>query len=118
MSTIDVVLLIIAAVLVGIVVVGSGIARRRAEARDEHLRERLAVANEALAQAHAADKGWDKALLEAAARQAAGPTDELFLVSVIDNPGTDQDEAVFQAVSDGRTRTIGLRRTGDTWVAS
>ena len=98
--------------------VGSGIARRRAEARDEHLRERLAVANEALAQAHADDKGWDRALLEAAARAAAGPVDELHLVTVIDNPGTDQDEAVFHAVKDGDVRTVALRRTGDTWVAS
>jgi hypothetical protein len=117
-NTLDVVLLAIAVVVVAIVVVGSSIARRRAEAGDARLRERLAAANEALAQAHAADKGWDKALLEAAARSAAGPVDELLLVSVIDNPGTDQDEAVFQVVKDGETRTIGLRRTGDTWVAS
>ena len=117
MSTIDVVLIAVAVAIVGVVVVGSTIARRRAEAGDARLRERLAAANEALANAHALDNGWDKDKLEAAARAAAGPVDDLYLVNVIDNPGTDQDEAVFHAVKDGHTRTIGLHRTGDSWTA-
>ena len=117
MSTIDVVLIAVAVVVVAIVLVGSSIARRRAEAGDARLRERLAAANEALAHAHALDNGWDKDKLEAAARAAAGPVDDLYLVNVVDNPGTDEDEAVFHAVTGGQTRTIGLRRTGDTWTA-
>lgn len=116
-STIDVVLLAIAVVLVGIVFVGSRIARRRAEARDASLTARLAVANDALAAAHASDKGWDRALLEAAAREVAGPADELRLVQVVDKPGTDEDECVFEAVTDGQTRRIDLKRSGNTWVA-
>jgi type II secretory pathway pseudopilin PulG len=116
-STIDVVLLAIAVAAVLVVFVGSRIARRRAAARDEQLRARLAAANDALAHAHAADKGWDRALLEAACREVVGPADELRLVQVIDRPGTDEDEAVFEAVRDGQPRQVMLKRTGDTWVA-
>lgn len=117
-NTLDIVLLAIAAAAVLVVVVGSRIARRRTEARDELLKERLAAANQALAQAHAEDNGWARDVLEAAARQAAGPVppDELHLVQVIDNPGIEADEAVFQAITDGEPREIRLGRSGEGWI--
>ncbi len=120
MTTLDIVLLALAAALVLVVLVGSRIARRRTEERDALLRERLAAANEALAQAHAEDNGWARDTLEAAARAAAGPgtVQELHLVQVIDKPGIEADEAVFQAVVDGRPREIRLGRSGDGWTAA
>jgi hypothetical protein len=117
-NTLDIVLLAVAAVLVVVVVVGASIARRRTDERDAKLRERLAVANEALAQAHADDNGWARDTLEAAARAAAGPVapDALHLVQIIDNPGIEADEAVFHAITGGETREIRLGRSGEGWV--
>jgi type II secretory pathway pseudopilin PulG len=117
-NTLDIVLLAIAAAFVLVVVVGSRIARRRTEARDALLRERLAAANEALAMAHADDNGWARDVLEAAARSAAGPgtVEALQLVQVIDKPGIEADEAVFHAVVDGRPREVRLGRTADGWT--
>lgn len=119
MNTLDIVLLAIAAILVLIVLVGSRIARRRTEGRDALLRERLAVANEALATAHAEDNGWARDVLEAAARSAVGPgtIEALQLVQVIDKPGIEADEAVFHAVVDGHPREVRLGRTADGWIA-
>jgi hypothetical protein len=117
-NTLDIVLLAIAAVLVLAVVAGARKARRRQQAGEERLRARLAAANDALAAAHAGDKGWDRDLLEAAARTAhGGAIDELRLVHVVDNPGTEADEAVFEAVTGGDTREVRLGRVGDEWVA-
>jgi hypothetical protein len=118
-NTLDIVLLAVAVALVLVVLVGSRIARRRTEARDALLRERLAAANEALAQAHAEDNGWARDTLEAAARSAAGPgsIEELHLVQVIDRPGIEADEAVFTAVVDGKPREIRLGRSGEGWLS-
>lgn len=119
MNTLDIVLLAIALAAVLVVVVGARIARRRTEARDGQLLARLTAANQALAQAHADDNGWARDILEAAAREAAGPQtpDALHLVQVIDKPGIDADEAVFHAVFAGDVREIRLGRSGDGWVA-
>ncbi|MEA2340060.1 MAG: hypothetical protein QOG11_137 [Solirubrobacteraceae bacterium] len=118
MSTLDIVLLAIAAVLVVLVLVGTRIARRRQEFREAALREKLAAANEALADAHASDNGWERASLEQAARDAhSGPVESLHLVQVVDRPGTDADEAVFQVVGEGgRISEVRLGRVGDRWV--
>jgi len=117
-NTLDIVLLAIAAVLLVVVLVGTRISRRRQDAGDARLLARLSTANEALAQAHAGDNGWDKATMEAAARAAhSGPIDALHLVQVIDRPGTEADEAVFHAVSGARTTEIRLGRVGEEWVA-
>ena len=118
MNTLDIVLLAVAAVLLLVVIVGARMARRQQESREARLRERLAAANEALAQAHAGDKGWDRETLEAAARTAhGGPVEELHLVQVIDKPGTEADEAVFEVVADGKAREVRLGRVDAEWVA-
>lgn len=119
MSTVDIVLLVLVAAIVVVVVVGIRIARRRQEAGEATLSARLGQANDALAQAHAADKGWDRALMERAARQAGGAhgDHELRLVQVIDRPGTEADEALFHAVgADGHVHEVRLGREGDGWV--
>lgn len=119
MKTLDVVLLVIALLVVVVVAVGARIARRRTEGREEQLQERLAAANVALAAARAEDRGWSREALETAARQAVAPStpDALHLVQVIDRPGTEADEAVFQAVLGDECREVRLGRTGDTWFA-
>jgi len=117
-NTLDIVLLAIAVALLIVVLVGMGIARRRQEAAEARMLARLAAANEALAQAHATDNGWDRDTMEAAARAAhGGPVEALHLVQVVDNPGTDADEALFHVVSGGQTHEVRLGRVGDEWVA-
>ena len=118
MSTLDIVLLAVAAGLVLLVLGGTVIARRRQEAREDRLRARLAAANEALAAAHAADNGWDRALLEQAVREAhGGEIEALHLVQVVDRPGKDADEAVFRVVAaGGHASEVRLGREGDRWT--
>jgi hypothetical protein len=105
--------------LVIILAVGGAYARRRQLERTQgRFDTNLAQVNRDLAAAHAADRGWAREGLEAAARAAyaaqrdgAEPS-ELTLVQIIDLPGTDEDKAVF-AIGDERL-TLG-RANGD-WV--
>jgi hypothetical protein len=79
-----------------------------------------------LERARAQDKGWDRALMEAAARaalQAERPDfvyDDLHLVLVDDRPGIEEDRAHMVAMGKGasdQTRVI-LTRTGEgNWVS-
>jgi hypothetical protein len=94
-------------------------ARRQAATFEEHVR----AADEALEQARALDRGWDRELMEAAARSAIADArpgwgfEVLQLVLVDDLPGTDEDRAHFMATGgDGEARVI-LAREGDRWIA-
>src|SRR3954453_10410669 len=112
--------LIIVLVVLVILVVGGVIARRRQLARSRPAFERaLARVDHDLAAAAASDRGWDRELLEAAARRVyaerhGGEPEQLTLVEVIDRPGTDEDQAVFDA---GGRRVVLGRRDGE-WIAS
>jgi type II secretory pathway pseudopilin PulG len=93
--------------------------RRRAPAFEENVR----AADEALERARAADRGWHRESMEAAARAAIGDSrpgwsiDELQLVLVDDRPGIEEDRAHFLASgTDGEARIV-LARDGDTWIA-
>jgi hypothetical protein len=105
--------------LVIILALGGAYARRRQLERTQgRFDTNLAQVNRDLASAHAADRGWAREGLEAAARTAyaaqrdgAEPA-ELTLVQIIDRPGTDEDKAVF-AIG-GERLTLG-RANGD-WV--
>ena len=114
-------LIIVLAVLL-VLVVGGVIARSMQLRRTQGaFRERVERANHDLAEAAAADRGWDRATLEAAARrfcaeQAGTEPSELLLVEVLDRPGTDEDQAVFQIKADGRTRHLTLGRQEGEWV--
>jgi hypothetical protein len=93
---------------------------RRRDAQESELRARVEAADAALAEARAQDKGWERATIEAAARAAVAPDEvrELHLVQVVDNPGTDADQAVFRVVgADGSERTLTLGRRDGAWVA-
>ena len=123
MSTLAVIALVVGILLVLLFVGGLIGAGRRARSLDDSLRERIAAANGALAQAHALDKGWERDTVEAAAREAfaqqhPGETvEELHLVQVIDRPGTDSDEAVFTLRTAGGVRTLTLGRRDGSWIA-
>ncbi|HEY0344698.1 MAG TPA: hypothetical protein VGC59_08625 [Solirubrobacteraceae bacterium] len=121
-STLDIVLVVIAALIVVLTAGGWVAATRRARARERKLLEELHEAEQALAKAHALDKGWDRELLESAARDAAAarfgaqPVNDLQLVQVVDRPGTDADQAVFRVqTADGDEHRITLGRSGGEW---
>ena len=117
MSTATIVVLVLLALLVLLAIGGAVATARRTRAREATVQAQLREANEALAAAHADDKGWERDTMEDAARRAyaerhGGPPAELRLVQVVDRPGTDEDEAVFHA--DGRELVLG--RHDGAWV--
>ena len=121
-STLGIVLLVLLVLVVVLAAGGYLAMTRRTRARDAALQRELAQAEDALAQAHALDKGWDRARLEAAARAAAadrfgdGVVGTPQLVQVIDRPGVDADQAVFRVEStNGREHRITLGRAGGEW---
>jgi hypothetical protein len=124
-STIDIVLLIVLLVVILLAAAGYTGATRRAKEGEGKLLAQLQDAERELAQAHASDKGWDRALLEAAARAAVAerfgpaPINGMQLVQVVDRPGTDADQAIFRVeTGDGAEHRITLGRTGGVWGAA
>ena len=123
MSTLAVILLVLGALLVVLFAGGLVAAGRRARSLEESLGKRIAAANEALASAHAQDRGWERETLEATAREEFARAypgqqiDELHLIQVIDRPGTDADEAVFRVLTGGEADTLTLGRREGAWVA-
>jgi hypothetical protein len=108
--------------LATLLAVGGYVANRRwVRERERRFAEDLASANRALAAAHAADKGWEPARLEAAARREFAPRGEvreLHLVHVEDRPGIEEDRVVFRVTdAHGRHHELALTRRGDDWVA-
>lgn len=95
--------------------------RRRNARQDKHRAERVARADAELASAYAEDKGWERGALESAARAAftkQHPGHEggvVALVGVIDLPGTDEDQAVFEIVDHGHAHRLTLGRTAGEW---
>ena len=114
--------LIIVLVVLAILVVGGMVARAMRQRRTEaQFKARLSQANHDLAEAAAADRGWDRQKLEGAARrsyaeQRGAEPAELLLVEVLDRPGTEDDFAVFRAAGEGRRETLTLGRRDGEWV--
>jgi hypothetical protein len=115
-------IVVIVVVVFAVLFVGGIVARNRQLARSRPAFERaLAQVDRDLAAAAASDRGWDRSLLETAARrfsteQFGSEPEELTLVEVIDRPGTDSDQAVFDVSAGGtRHRLVLGRRDGD-WV--
>ena len=110
-------------VLVILLAVGGMIARRRQlESTRGRFDRHLAQVNEELAAAHAADRGWARENLEAAARGAyaaqrdGAEPEQLTLVQIVDPPGTEDDKAVFRVTAGGRDEHLTLGRRGGDWV--
>jgi hypothetical protein len=115
-----IIILIVVAVFALLAVGGALAQRRRLEATRPSFERHLDAVNTDLAEAHAADRGWDPDRLTAAARAAwrehgAGAPGEPTLVEVVDPPGTEDDKAVFEIRGTGRARRLTLGRRGDDW---
>jgi len=124
MSTLAIVLIVVLVLFLLLAAGGYVAMSRRTRGRDHELLEQLGRAERELAAAHAADKGWDPATLQAAARAAAGQRfgsseiQALQLVQVIDRPGTDADQAVFRVQTADGEHALTLGRTGGIWGAA
>lgn len=116
--------IVVVALLVGLALGGVAANARRERASRHPFERNLRAVDRALAEALAADRGWEPAGLEAAARRelaARRPGEEigaLELVQVIDRPGTDSDQAVFRAELGGASALLTLGRHGDEWLAA
>jgi len=121
MST-EVVVVMGLGVLVVVCFLGGLAASRRRAKRDapEHHRA-VVAANRALARARAADKGWDRSVLEAAANAALAlerpgwSCEEIHLVLVEDHAGVDRDRAHLLACGLDRDVRLVLARQGEGW---
>lgn len=124
METWALIVLIVVGVLALLFVGGFAANARMRRERGSSLAARIAEADHHLAQARAADRGWDPALLEAAARGAfaarrPGVEPQSFaLVQVVDRPGTDEDRARMRVTFGDEAEEIELTRTGDRWDAA
>jgi hypothetical protein len=124
MSTLAIILIVLGAIVLVAVILGflgtRARDRRQAGSWEAHVRS----ADAALAQAAASDRGWQRELMEEAARDALSESrpgwsyGTLHLVLVDDRPGIDEDRAHFVAVADGGDEArVVLSRQGDRWVA-
>lgn len=116
------IVIVVVVLLIAVLAIGGYVAQgRRNAAEDAELRQRAQLADQHLAQAHAQDKGWERTNLEAAAhaayaeRHQGRAPERLMLIQVVDKPGTDEDEAVFDA--DGERLVLG-RRDGEWFDAT
>jgi hypothetical protein len=116
--------LIIVIVVLILLAAGGIIARNQQLKRSRPAFERnLEKVERDLVAAAAADRGWDRQHLEAAARrigteQLGSEPDELTLIEVLDRPGTDQDEAVFDVRAGGQRHRLVLGRKDGDWIAA
>jgi Tfp pilus assembly protein PilX len=121
METWEIIVLVVVLVIVLLAVGGALARRRQLEGSQGRFEANLQQVNRDLAAAHAEDRGWERSLLEDAARQAyaveRGGADPgaLELTQVIDRPGTDDDHAVFRCGPEARERLTLGRRDGQ-WV--
>jgi type II secretory pathway pseudopilin PulG len=122
-SALAIVLIALAAVILLLFAGGFIANARRTRAREAQRRVQVEAADQALAQARAGDRGWDLAVLQAAARAAFAAEhgghepDQLDLIQVVDKPGTDADEAVFRCAHGHHEHDVVLGREGERWVA-
>jgi len=128
MSAVIVVVLVILGVLLLLAIVGGAMASRRNRAGEDDLRRRLRDVDRQLAAATAADRGWERGALDAAARSAfaerrpGARIEQLELVQVIDEPGTDHDLAIFRVTTAAPTAVpparLTLGRRDGAWYAA
>jgi hypothetical protein len=122
-NTLEVVALVVLLVLALLALGGFIAQRRRLERTEAQFRAQVEQANHDLAEAHAADNGWEPSRVEAAARQAFAERSpgreitQIALIQVIDRPGTDEDEAVFHVETVDGAQTLTLGRRGEEWLA-
>ena len=123
MSVLAIIVIVLAVVLALFFIGGLLGARRRDEQNAPAYARHLAEADHALEQARAADRGWDRQVMEDVARAelARRHPDRTFetldLVLVDDRPGVNQDRAHFEASDGGHQVTVVLGRDDSGWAA-
>ena len=124
MSVLEIVLIVLGSAIV-LLFIGGFVARKRHDRRFAGTYARnVEEADSALETARAADRGWDRDLLEQAARKALGesrpgwePT-HFEIVLVDDRPGVTEDRAHLVAMDgDERVRVVLARHEGGHWSA-
>lgn len=121
MTVLIVVLVVLAVLIVGFFVGGVIGARRRYEVGAADWRRHVAEADSALEEARAADRGWDRTHLEAAARSALEREhpdrryEDLHLVLVDDRPGVEEDRAEMMAAGPEGDVHVRLARRAEGW---
>jgi hypothetical protein len=102
---------------------GALAASLRNRRRADRFGSRIDEVDRALADARATDRGWERGVLEAAARRAFEverpglEIHELTLVQVVDRPGTEEDKAVFRVVAADTRVQLTLGRVAGEWVS-
>jgi type II secretory pathway pseudopilin PulG len=123
MSALVIVLIVLAAVVLLLFVGGLVASRRRARQQAAEYAAHLAEADRALEQARAADRGWDRAVMEATVQKAVEEhspgfaVERLDLVLVDDRPGVSEDRAHFVAAGPGGELRVVLARREAGWAA-
>jgi hypothetical protein len=126
-SVVLVVVLVVLGVLLLVAILGGAATSRRHRVGAAAFEQSLAAVDRELAAAVAADRGWERGALEAIARgqfserRPAATIAQLELVQVVDEPGTDQDLAVFRVVTStppGGACRLTLGRRDGAWYAA
>jgi hypothetical protein len=119
-SALAIVLVVLAVLVVVFLIGGLVVSKRRAERPGWEADVR--AADNALEQARAADRGWDRELLHAAARRALSEQrpdfepETLHLVLVDDRPGMEEDRAHLVAAGPaGSLRLVLARDASGAW---
>ncbi|HMJ03329.1 MAG TPA: hypothetical protein VK506_10335 [Conexibacter sp.] len=127
MSVVLIVVLVVLGLLLLLAILGGAVASRRSREGAEAFEQSLTAIDRQLAAAVAEDHGWHRDTLEGAAREEfaqrrPGATiDQLELVQITDEPGTDQDLAVFRVISGsptGAASRLTLGRRDGAWYAA
>jgi hypothetical protein len=122
--TVGIVLLVIFVVLLLLALGGAVTNARRERATRRPFDEALHEVDRALANALAADRGWEPSVLlaavhrELAERRPGEEVRRLRLVKVVDRPGTDADEAVYECELERGAVRLSLARQGDEWLGA
>lgn len=123
MSALAIILIVVGILVVLVFIGGLVAARRRDEAQAGQYQRHLAEADHALEQARAADRGWDRAVMEATVQRALQEQrpgfrpDRIDLVLVDDRPGVAEDRAHFVAAAGDEQVRIVLARGEAGWAS-
>jgi hypothetical protein len=116
------IILIVVAVLALVLFIG-GLVYSRRRLNDPALERHIRAADQELEQARASDRGWDRLLLEEAARRTLAEerpgfgVERLHLVLVDDRPGVEEDRAHMLAMGDdGEARVVLTRNAEGEWI--
>lgn len=124
MSAVLVVVLVVLGVLLLLAILGGARASRRNRAMAGTFSENLTAVDRQLAAAVAEDHGWQRDTLEAAARsefashRPGAEIAALELTEIRDEPGTDQDLAVFRVRTAAGAARLTLGRRDGAWYAA